>query len=122
MADRPDLPDEMLRRLQATFATFPEITEERAWVGVRWQVRKATVAHVFGGEDQRFRVTFRAEPDEVLAFEHLGEPYFRVGWGRNVVGLLLDDDTDWDEIVELLTDSYCIQAPTHLAAQVSRPD
>ena len=67
----------MLHRLRAMFDTFPEITEERAWVGVRWQVGKATVAHVFGGEDQRFRVTFRAELDEVLAFEHLGEPYFR---------------------------------------------
>ena len=35
VADRPDVPDEMLRRLRATFATFPEITEEHAWVGVR---------------------------------------------------------------------------------------
>jgi YjbR len=122
VADRPDVPDEMLRELRATFATFPGITEEHAWVGVRWQVGKATVAHIFGGEDQRFRVTFRAELDEVLAFEHLGEPYFRAGWGNNVVGLLLDDDTDWDEIGELLTDSYCIQAPTSLAAQMPRPN
>jgi len=114
-------PEEMLRRLHAAFATFPKITEERAWVGVRWQVGKATVARVFGGEDQRFRVTFRAELDEVLAFEHLGEPYFRAGWGSNVVGLLLDDNTDWDELAELLTDSYCLQAPAHLAAQVPRP-
>lgn len=121
MAARPDVPEEMLRRLHAALATFPKITEERAWVGVRWQVGKATVAHVFGGEDQRFRVTFRAELDEVLAFEHLGEPYFRAGWGSNVVGLLLDDNTDWDELAELLTDSYCLQAPAHLAAQVPRP-
>ena len=59
---------------------------------------QATVAHVFGGEDQLFRITFRAESDEVMAFEHLGAPYFRAGWGRNVVGLLLDDETDWDEV------------------------
>jgi hypothetical protein len=122
VADRPDVPDEMLRRLRAAFAALPQITEEAAWVGVRWQVGKATVAHVFGGEDQRFRVTFRAELDEVLAFEHLGDPYFRAGWGRNVVGLLLDGNTNWDEIAELMTDSYCIQAPAHLAAQVPRPD
>jgi len=122
VADRPDVPEEMLERLRATLATFPQVTEERAWVGVRWQVGKATVAHVFGGEDQRFRVTFRAELDEVLAFEHLGEPYFRAGWGRNVVGLLLGDDVDWGEVAELLTDSYCLLAPAHLAAQVPRPD
>ena len=101
---------------------FPECTEEDAWVGVRWRVGQATIAHVFGGEDQRFRIVFRAEPDEVMAFRHLGPPYFKAGWGSNVVGLLLDDDTDWDELGELLTDSYCIQAPARLVAQVQRPD
>ena len=35
--------------------------------------------------------------------------------------MLLDDDTDWIELAELLTDSYCIQAPMKLAAQVERP-
>ena len=29
--------------------------------------------------------------------------------------------TDWDELAELLTDSYCIQAPPALAEQVPRP-
>ena len=33
-----------------------------------------------------------------------------------------DDDADWDEIAELLTDSYCIQAPRRLAEQVPRPE
>lgn len=89
---------------------------------MRWRVGSATVAHVFGGEDQRYRITFRGEPDEVAAFEHMGEPYFRSGWGGNVIGLLLADDTDWAELTEMLTDSYCIQAPPTLAAQVHRPD
>jgi hypothetical protein len=95
--------------------------QEEAWVGTRWRVGDATVAHVFGGEDQLFRITFRAELDEVIAFEHLGAPYFRAGWGRNVVGMILDDDSDWEELTELLTDSYCLQAPAHLADQVERP-
>jgi hypothetical protein len=81
-----------------------------------------TVAHVFGGEDQRFRVTFRGEPDEVAAFAHLGEPYFRMGWADNGIGLILDRATDWAGVGELLTDSYCIQAPAQLAARVDRPD
>jgi hypothetical protein len=118
---RPDVPAEWVRRLRAFFRTLPECREEDAWVGLRWQVGTATIAHVFGGEDQRFRITFRAEPDEVFAFRHLGEPYFKAGWGGNVVGLLLDEHTDWDELTELLTDSYCIQAPARLAEQVPRP-
>ena len=116
------MPEEMVRRLGTILGAFPECREESAWVGTAWRVGQATVAHVFGGEDQLFRITFRAESDEVMAFEHLGAPYFRAGWGRNVVGLLLDDETDWDEVRELLTDSYCLQAPAALVSRVSRPD
>ncbi len=110
-----------MRRIRAMLGPLPECREQEGWVGVQWVVRNATVAHAFGGEDQLFRVTFRAEPDEVIALEHLGPPYFKAGWGRNVVGLVIDEDTDWDELAELLTDSYCVQAPRDLAERVSRP-
>ena len=36
-----------------------------------------------------------------MALQHLGEPYFRAEWGRNVVGMLLDENTDWQELREL---------------------
>jgi hypothetical protein len=121
MPDRPDVPPAWVRRVGDLLTGFPECVEQDAWTGVSWRVGQATVAHLFGGEDQLFRITFRAEPDEVMAFEHLGAPYFRASWGRNVVGLLLDDDTDWEELGELLTDSYCLQAPDRLARQVPRP-
>ena len=120
---RPDVPGEYLARLRAIFGRLPECREEEAWVGVRWRVggTTATVAHVFGGEDQLFRITFRAEPDEVMAFQHLGAPYFRSDWGANVVGMLIDDDTDWEELGELLTESFCLQAPQRLVDRVDRP-
>ena len=111
----------MVHRIGRVLNSLPECHQDAAWVGVHWQVRHVTVAHVFGGEDQLFRVVFRAEPDEVMALQHLGPPYFRAGWGRNVVGMVLDDRTDWDELAELLTDSYCVQAPRELAARVPRP-
>ena len=121
MAERPDVPEEWVHRLDSVLSGFPGCVEEPAWVGVRWRVGSATVAHVFGGDDQLFRITFRAEPDEVMALAHLGPPYFKAEWGGNVVGILLDEDTDWEELEELLTDSFCIQAPASLAAQVARP-
>jgi hypothetical protein len=111
-----------LRRLRALLVdALPECVEENAWVGVRWRVGQATIAHVFGGEDGLFRITFRAEPDEVMAFQHLGRPYFKASWGVNVVGMILTDDTDWSELAELLTDSYCVQAPARLTRLVNRP-
>ena len=112
----------MVSRISAVLSRLPDCREQEAWVGTQWLVRGATVAHVFGGEDQLFRVVFRAEPDEVMALEHLGAPYFRAGWGRNIVGMLLDGDTDWEELAELLTDSYCVQAPAELALRVPRPE
>lgn len=121
VADRPDVPLAWVARLRALLGRFPECEEHPAWTGVSWRVGNATVAHAFGGEDGLFRLTFRAEPGDVVDFEHLGHPYFRVSWGGNVVGLILDDDTDWEEVGELLTDSYCVQAPARLAEQVWRP-
>ncbi|QYJ04157.1 MmcQ/YjbR family DNA-binding protein [Nocardioides panacisoli] len=119
MVNRPDPPEAWVRRVRDLLAGFPQCREEDAWTGVRWRVRGSTVAHLFGGEDQLFRITFRADPDEVIAFRHMGPPYFRVG--GNAVGLVLEESTDWEELAELLTDSYCIQAPQRLAALVERP-
>lgn len=118
MAERPPVPDEWVQRCDRILSALPQCTGEDAWVGVRWRVRNATVAHLFGGEDQQFRLVVRAEPDEVRAFEAMGDPYFRAGWGTNVVGLIVDHATDWDEVEELLVASYCVQAPQKLADEV----
>ena len=118
--DRPDVPDEMLDRLDSILSVLPKTLRESAWVGQRWRVGTSTVAHVFGGEDQQFRLIFHGDPDEVTAFENLGHPYFRTGWGTNVIGLIIDEQTDWDEVAELVRDSYRIQAPASLAAQVEQ--
>lgn len=101
--------------------TLPETSCEPAWVGVRWRVGDATVAHLFGGEDQQFRIVLRGSSPDVAAFEHLGEPYFRAGWGANVIGLTVDADTDWGEVAELLLESYCIQAPKRLVDLLGLP-
>jgi hypothetical protein len=36
--------------------------------------------------------------------------------------MVIEDDVDWDEVAELLTESYCILAPKKLAALVVRPE
>lgn len=115
------MPESWVARIDAVLSRLPDCAAEAAWTGTRWRVRGATVAHVFGGEDQRFRLTFRVDPAEVMAFEHMGEPYFRLGWAGNGAGMVLTEATDWEEVAELLVDSYCVQAPATLAEQVQRP-
>jgi hypothetical protein len=66
-------------------------------------------------------LTFRSSGDELSALANAGPPFYQPPWSPTVVGMVLDDDTDWDELAELLTDSYCVQAPRELAARVPRP-
>jgi hypothetical protein len=109
----------------AVLDPLPDVRRERAWTGTRWVVRGRTVAHLFGGEDGLLRITFRAPMEEVAAFEHLGDPYFRIGRTGDAVGVVLDHPeagpVDDAELAELLTESYCVQAPQELVARVERP-
>ncbi len=131
----PDVAPEILDRLRAICGALPEAYEEPAWIGVRWRVRKRTFAHVACLEQGRpgpyevaarpdrdnTVVTFRASADEVNALGNSGPPFYFAGWGRNVIGIVLDGDTDWDEVSELLTESFCVMAPLKLVARVDRP-
>ena len=58
----------------------------------------------------------RAGPDEREALLSIGHPFFALRAGRDRIGVLLADDTDWEEIRELVTDSYRILAPKKLTA------
>lgn len=120
-----DVPPDVVERLRAVCATLPDAYEERAWAGTRWRVRGKTFAHVLGiefdgGELERVLV-FRSEGDELEMLRRAGPPFRVLGWGRDALGLTLDEDTDWDEVAELVTDSFCVMAPKKLAARVDRP-
>jgi hypothetical protein len=65
-------------------------------------------------------MTFRAPGAEVQGLVAGGHPFFKASWGENVVGMVFDGDVDWDEVAELLTDSYCVLAPKRLAARVEQ--
>ena len=130
-----DVSLDVVERLRAICLALPETYEETAWAGLRWCVRKRTFAHALVIDDGRPEayarfiadeapvtvVTFQAPGDELEAIRQAGPPYFFAGWGRDVVGLELRDDTDWDGLTELLTDSFCVLAPQKLVARVRRP-
>ena len=120
-----DVPDDVGRRLRVACAGLPEAYEERAWKGTRWRVRKRTFAHVLGvrqGDGPvEVALTFRSSGEELEVLRNIGPPFFELGWGRGAVGLVLDGSTDWGEVAELVTESYCVMAPKRLAALVDRP-
>jgi hypothetical protein len=65
-------------------------------------------------------LTFRADGEELAALSAIGPPYFKPVWFRDIVGMVLDERTEWTEVAELVTESYCLLAPARLVAQVRR--
>jgi hypothetical protein len=58
----------------------------------------------------------RVDSDDREALLSVGRPYFATRAGRDRIGVLITDDTDWEEIRELVTESYRILAPKKLTA------
>jgi hypothetical protein len=59
----------------------------------------------------------RADPDEREALLSIGRPYFVPRRARrDRIGVWLTDDTDWDEIRELVSESYRVLTPKKLTA------
>ena len=59
----------------------------------------------------------RADPEEREALLSIGRPFFVPRRARHDrIGVCLTDDTDWEEIRELVTESYRVLAPKKLTA------
>jgi hypothetical protein len=109
-------------RLRKICVGLPEVHEGPAFNGRSWLIRKNHFCQVFTvdeGDEQRGIIIFRSEPPELDALVHAGHPFFKPRWGARVMGMVIDDGLDWNEVAELITDSYCIQAPKKLAARVN---
>lgn len=135
MPDRAEVAPEIVAGLRSICLGLPDVREEEAWVGTRWRVRTKTFAHVLTIADgwppayaraastdgPATVLTFRSRGSELEALGAVGPPFFRPVWHPEAVGLVLGDDVDWDEIAELLTESYCTLAPPSLVSRVDRP-
>jgi hypothetical protein len=119
---------DVVARIGSTALSLPDSYEEDAWTGVRWRVRNKTFAHVLVAQEgytSAYRdmtgvtepttvLTFRSSGDELLALTHAGAPFYQPPWSPTVVGMVIDEDTDWDEVAELVTESYRFCAPQKL--------
>jgi hypothetical protein len=127
-APRIEPDGEVVARIAATALALPAAYEEDAWTGVRWRVRGRTFAHVLvaqEGYQSSYRtatgiavpttvLTFRAEGEERLALERAGDPFYKLPWSPTAMGMVLEADTDWAEVAELVIESYRICAPQKL--------
>lgn len=135
MTRRIEPDPEFVRRLAEMALALPETREHDAWTGVAWRIRTRTFAHVMvaqRGYESAYRditgiadpttiLTFHSSGDELLALVNAGEPFYKPPWSPTIIGMALPDDpddADWDEIGELVTESYRVCAPQKLVREL----
>jgi len=119
----PSLAKIARERAQAIVDRLPEVERTDNALGCYFLVRRKIFGQVLTVLDAQSEpvtmVVGRPDPMERGALLGIGHPYFSRGPMDDRVGriaMLIDSDTDWDEVAELFTDSYRISAPKKLVA------
>jgi predicted DNA-binding protein (MmcQ/YjbR family) len=119
-----DVPVGVLAEVRSICLGLPETAENPSWAGTQWRVRKRMFAHVLSvdfADGPDTVVTFRSSQPELDALRRSGHPFFQPAWGTDAVGMVLEPGVDWSHVAELLTESYCTQAPRRLVELIDRP-
>ena len=122
-----EVPKDIVERVRALCLALPEVT-----VRVDYSLTRArSTARSFDIRRRSFcllvavknptgkpvpRLVLRADPGEREALLSIGHPFFAPRAGPDRIGVLLTDDADWEEIRELVIESYRILAPKKLTA------
>ncbi|HEY8448411.1 MAG TPA: MmcQ/YjbR family DNA-binding protein [Thermomicrobiales bacterium] len=111
------------RRLREICLALPEATEEETWGAPTYRVRGKIFA--MQRTDERGlsmwckappgvqELLVNAEPERYFVPPYVGHH----GW----IGVRLDNGADWDDVEDLITDSYHLTAPKRLVARLSEP-
>jgi hypothetical protein len=124
-----EVPEDILEQVRALCLALPEVT-----VRVDHSLTRArSTAHSFDIRRRSFcllvavkdrsgkpvpMLVLRADPYERKVLLSIGHPFFAPRAGRGRLGVRLTDDTDWEEIRELVIESYRVLAPKKLTARL----
>jgi hypothetical protein len=122
-----DVPEDIFERVSTLCLALPEVTVrvDAALTGSRstahsFDIRRRSFCLLVARKDPAGQavplLVLRADPDERDALLSIGHPFFASRAGGDRIGVRLTDDTDWEEIRELVTDSYRRLAPKKLTA------
>jgi len=129
MSEPVEVPEDIVERIRALCLALPEVTvrvdhpliKERS-TAYSFDIRRRSFCLLVAVADLAGKTVpllgLRADPDERKALLAIGHPFFASRAGRDRIGVLLSDNTDWDEVRELVTESYRILAPKKLTARL----
>ena len=116
------MPDDPLSRLRAVCLALPEATEVETWGDPTFRVRSKIFAMLKRG-DGRPSVWCKAPAGAQDTLVGADPTHFFVppyvghrGW----IGVRLDAGIDWDELSDLVADSYRMTAPKRLTSVLDR--
>ncbi len=125
MVNPSSLDPRHLHGLRTVCLAFPEATEKQAWGDPSWRVRDRIFAmqkgNYNGGRPSLWlkapagaaEVLVSSDQDRFFVPPYVGSK----GW----IGVYLDGpDLDWEELGDLITDSYRLIAPKRLVADLDK--
>lgn len=127
MVTQVEIPEGVLERVSALCTALPEVTVRVDLPLVRtrstaysFDIRGRSFCLLVAREGPHGRpvpvLVLRAHPEELDVLLSVGGPFFPPRAGRGRIGVRLTDSTDWEEIRELVTESYRVLAPKKLSA------
>src|ERR1700677_1987383 len=122
-----EVPEDIVERIRALCLALPEVAvrvdgsltraRSTAW---SFDIRRRSICLLVAREDSTGKpvplLVLRVGPDEREALLSIGYPFLASRAGHDRVVVVLTDETDWEEIRELVTESYRILAPKKLVA------
>ena len=125
MSAPTEVPEDVAERVRALCLALPEVTVRIDYSLTRarstaqsFDIRRRSFCLLVATEDPAGKpvplLVLRAGPEERQALLSIGHPFFAPRAGRDRIGVLLTDDTDWAEIRELVIESYRVLAPKKL--------
>jgi len=128
MRAQVEVPEDIVERVRTLCLALPEVTvrvdysltRERS-TAQSFEIRRRSFCLLVAREGSTGRpvplLLLRANPDEREGLLSVGHPFFAPRQARvDRIGVLLTDNTDWEEIHELMTESYRVLAPKKLTA------
>jgi hypothetical protein len=123
-----EVPENIVERVRALCLALPEVTVrvDHSLTRTRstaqsFDIRRRSFCLLVAMESSTGKslplLVLRTDPDEREALLSVGDPFFvprRAG--RDRIGVWLTQHTDWEEIRELVTESYRVLAPKKLTA------
>jgi predicted DNA-binding protein (MmcQ/YjbR family) len=122
-----EVPADIVMRIRALCLALPEVTvrTDESLVRARstaqsFEIRRRSFCLLVARENSKGQpvplLVLRADPDERKALVSMGYPFYASRTGRDRLVVVLGDKADWEEIRELVTESYRILAPKKLTA------